>query len=94
MEVSKQHTWWGEAFGTLAWLWIFHRARNDLPVVLGWRHPWDHAEDPWAPDVHVNTKALSQEWDTFGRDSAIKGEDDDDDDDDEEDDEEEDDDEE
>jgi len=90
MEVSKQHTWWGEAFGTVAWLWIFHRARNDLPVVLGWRHPWDHAPDPWAPDVHVNTGALKQEWDTFGRESAIKGEDDDDDEDEDEDDEDED----
>lgn len=27
------------------WLWIFHRARNDLPVVLGMRHPWEHAHD-------------------------------------------------
>jgi hypothetical protein len=30
------------------WLWIFHRARQDGPVVLGWRHPWEHAHDPWA----------------------------------------------
>ena len=79
MDVSKQHTWWAEAFGTVMWLWVFHRARHDLPVVLGWRHPWDHAPDPWAVDVHVNEKALSQEWDSFGRDAAIKGEDDDDD---------------
>jgi len=38
----------GEIFGFVMWIWIFHRARHDLPVVLGWRHPWDHAADPWA----------------------------------------------
>ena len=48
MEVSDVHTKLGEAFGFVCWMWIFHRARNDLPVVLGWRHPWEHAEDPWA----------------------------------------------
>jgi hypothetical protein len=38
----------GEAIGFFMWLWIFHRARQDGPVVLGWRHPWEHAHDPWA----------------------------------------------
>lgn len=85
MEVSKVHTWWGEAFGVVCWLWVFHRARNDLPVVLGWRHPWEHAPDPWAPDVHINEKVLAADWDTFGRASAIQGEDDDDEDDEDED---------
>lgn len=47
MQLSPAHQMWGEAFGVVAWLWIFHRARNDLPVVLGYRHPWDHAEDPF-----------------------------------------------
>jgi hypothetical protein len=51
MEVSEVHTKLGEAFGFVCWMWIFHRARNDLPVVLGWRHPWEHAEDPWADNV-------------------------------------------
>jgi hypothetical protein len=51
-------------------MWIFHRARNDLPVVLGWRHPWEHAEDPWASysleHGHVEElEELQSEWDTF-----------------------------
>lgn len=93
MEVSKTHTMWGEAFGVVCWLWVFHRARHDLPVVLGWRHPWEHAPDPWAPNVHINEKALEKDWETFGRAAAIKGEDDDEEDEDEEEEDEEDDDE-
>jgi hypothetical protein len=42
LKTSETHIFWGEAFGVVAWLWIFHRARKDLPVVLGWRHPWEH----------------------------------------------------
>jgi len=52
MEVSKVHTRLGEAFGFVCWMWIFHRARTDGAVVLGWRHPWEHAEDPWASVTH------------------------------------------
>ena len=35
----------GEAMGCVMWLWVFHRARHDGPVVLGWRHPWEHGPD-------------------------------------------------
>lgn len=40
----------GEFLGFVMWMWIFHRTRHDGPVVLGWRHPWDHAPDPFAMD--------------------------------------------
>lgn len=60
---------WGEAFGCVAWLWIFHRARQDLPVVLGWRHPWDHAEDPFAvagETLHAeDLPDLEADWEKF-----------------------------
>ncbi len=70
MEVSEVHTNLGEAFGFVCWMWIFYRARNDLPVVLGWRHPWEHAEDPWAgvepKDEEIeNIAEMRAEWDTF-----------------------------
>jgi hypothetical protein len=83
MKISEQHTWWGEAFGTLTWLWIFHRARLDGPVVLGWRHPWEHAPDPFAAhddhhDDHVAPDA-GETWDKFSL-KAIRMTDDDDDD--------------
>ncbi len=70
MSVSPVHTRLGEAFGFVCWMWIFHRARNDLPVVLGWRHPWEHAEDPWASysleHGHVEElEELQTEWDKF-----------------------------
>ena len=45
MEVSKNHTLGGEIAGCIMWLWIFHRARNDMPVLLGLRHPWEHGHD-------------------------------------------------
>jgi len=28
MQVSEEHTMWGEAFGVVCWLWVFHRARH------------------------------------------------------------------
>jgi len=52
MDVSKVHTNLGEAFGFVCWIWIFHRARLDGGVVLGWRHPWEHAPDPWESHDH------------------------------------------
>ena len=32
----------GEAFGTVAWLWVFYRFKQDGKVLLGMEHPWDH----------------------------------------------------
>ena len=42
---SVWHTNGGIVMGFVCWMWVFHRAKNDLPVVLGWRHPWEHAHD-------------------------------------------------
>lgn len=79
MEVSEVHTRAGEFVGFVTWLWVFHRARNDLPVVLGWRHPWEHAEDPWAVRDHIESIAeLEKDWDTFAEKAVRPGEDDDD----------------
>ena len=64
LEVSKPHHYLGEACGFLTWLWIFYRAKQDLPVVLGWRHPWEHAEDPWKIVDHVDDlEGLEKSWD-------------------------------
>jgi hypothetical protein len=86
MEVSDVHTKLGEAFGFVCWMWIFHRARNDLDVVLGWRHPWEHAEDPWASVAHQDDDiheidALKADWDLHQQRAAVPGDGDDDDDD-------------
>jgi hypothetical protein len=83
MEVSDVHTKLGEAFGFVCWMWIFHRARNDLPVVLGWRHPWEHAEDPWAANVPKDEdiegiEEMKADWEKFNI-KAQNPEDDDDD---------------
>jgi hypothetical protein len=70
LQVSETHTWWGEVFGVAAWLWIFHRARHDLPVVLGWRHAWehhggsDHHGDDQGGDHHL-MQAQHEKWDKF-----------------------------
>lgn len=85
MKVSEQHTLWGEAFGTFCWVWIFHRARLDGPVVLGWRHPWEHAPDPFNPHGHGDHAdagaglALEDSWDSFTAKAMIQKEVDDDD---------------
>ncbi|KAA8491295.1 NADH dehydrogenase ubiquinone 1 beta subcomplex subunit 2 [Porphyridium purpureum] len=39
----------GRALGTLGWFWIFYRVKEDFPVVLGWRHPWDSPYRPRDP---------------------------------------------
>ncbi|KOS15107.1 hypothetical protein Malapachy_1250 [Malassezia pachydermatis] len=31
--------------GGAMWFWILVRAKEDGPVLLGWRHPWDHHGD-------------------------------------------------
>ncbi|WPG97266.1 Hypothetical protein R9X50_00003900 [Acrodontium crateriforme] len=28
--------------GAAMWFFLFYRARQDMPVLLGWRHPWEH----------------------------------------------------
>ena len=71
LKLSPIHKMWGEAFGVVCWVWVFHRARHDGPVVLGWRHPWDHVEDPWkvvGETVHADDeKDLEKDWDVFLR---------------------------
>lgn len=78
MEVSPHHTMAGEICGFFTWLWVFYRAKHDLPVVLGLRHPWEHGEDPWAIHDHVeNLEELQQDWEDFADKSTRPGEDDD-----------------
>lgn len=82
MTVSERHAFWGEVFGVFCWLWVFERARQDLPVVLGYRHPWDHVEDPFQPNHHSAPKdkeAILEEWDKFSSKAIIQKEVDDDD---------------
>lgn len=89
MTVSEDHRMWGEAVGVVCWLWVFHRARNDLPVLLGFRHAWEHAaEDPsHVHDVITSDAkaAMAGSWDKFTSKAMQQKETDDDDDDDEED---------
>ncbi|KAH9153690.1 hypothetical protein AeRB84_004101 [Aphanomyces euteiches] len=40
--VDPMHKNAGLAFSVVTWLWIFHRAKEDGAVLLGWEHPWDH----------------------------------------------------
>jgi hypothetical protein len=83
MHVDAGHKAWGEAFGVVCWLWVFHRARHDLPVFLGLRHPWEHAEDPFVPHVHAAVDEVAGDrlasWDKFSKKSLVQTDDDDDD---------------
>lgn len=90
MTVSENHRVAAEVFGTVCWLWIFHRASHDLPVVLGWRHPWEHAPgddhghqgDAHQPVVAAASPVMQAGWDKFSAKSTNYNEDDDDEDDD------------
>jgi hypothetical protein len=90
MTVSENHRIAAEVFGTACWLWVFHRARHDLPVVLGFRHPWEHPPGEYTGDEqvhHVEMKGANSKdeiraaWDKFDATSTKLKEDDDDDDD-------------
>ncbi|KAI1096829.1 hypothetical protein F5B19DRAFT_488036 [Rostrohypoxylon terebratum] len=32
----------GTALGACMWFFLMYRAKKDGPVLLGWKHPWDH----------------------------------------------------
>ncbi|CAO3597700.1 unnamed protein product [Absidia cylindrospora] len=36
------HRFTGKALGASMWFWMMYRAKQDGPVILGLRHPWDH----------------------------------------------------
>eukprot|EP00615_Pteridomonas_danica_P001846 CAMPEP_0114331028 /NCGR_PEP_ID=MMETSP0101-20121206/2136_1 /TAXON_ID=38822 ORGANISM="Pteridomonas danica, Strain PT" /NCGR_SAMPLE_ID=MMETSP0101 /ASSEMBLY_ACC=CAM_ASM_000211 /LENGTH=104 /DNA_ID=CAMNT_0001461219 /DNA_START=20 /DNA_END=334 /DNA_ORIENTATION=- len=40
--VSPWHSVTGRVLGTIMWLWVMHRAKEDGPVLLGFVHPWDN----------------------------------------------------
>ena len=89
METNKFGENVGEIFGTVAWLWVFHRFRQDGAVLLGFEHPWEHghSHDDGHSVMHTTSKKLkpdevTEAWEKFNEKSMVPGEDDDDDDDD------------
>ncbi|KAJ4803969.1 NADH dehydrogenase [ubiquinone] 1 beta subcomplex subunit 2 [Rhynchospora pubera] len=38
---SRWHSVTGKGLCAVMWFWILYRAKQDGPVVLGWRHPWE-----------------------------------------------------
>lgn len=76
LETSERHAWWGEAFGTVCFLWIFHRARQDLDVVLGFRHPWEHSDNHDHAGAET-ADVLTQNFDKFSSKAMQQREDDD-----------------
>ena len=79
----------GEIFGTVAWLWVFHRFRQDGRVLLGMEHPWEHGgHDHHDESTVMGTIQQIQgeeavaKWQSFSERAVIPGDDDDDDDDD------------
>ena len=83
--ISEAHTNGGIVMGFVCWMWIFYRAKHDLPVVLGLRHPWDHDHDDDHHDDHAEDEHfayLHSTWDKHAVDTMKLSDDDDDDDDD------------
>ena len=52
METNEFGERMGEVFGTIAWLWVFWRFKQDGKVLLGMEHPWDHG-DHGGHDDHI-----------------------------------------
>ena len=74
METDKFGERVGEVFGTIAWVWIFHRFRMDGAVLLGMAHPWDHGHDDHHGDGHNVTKEeMVAAWDIFAQKATIPG---------------------
>ncbi|KNC50840.1 uncharacterized protein AMSG_06743 [Thecamonas trahens ATCC 50062] len=43
------------AAGAVCWFWIMYRAKQDLPVMLGMRHPWEgHGHGDGHGDDHAH----------------------------------------
>ncbi|KAI8391722.1 uncharacterized protein BYT42DRAFT_490093 [Radiomyces spectabilis] len=38
------HRFTGKALGATMWFWMMYRAKQDGPVILGLRHPWEHGD--------------------------------------------------
>ncbi|KAF3324895.1 NADH dehydrogenase [ubiquinone] 1 beta subcomplex subunit 2 [Carex littledalei] len=38
---ARWHSATGKGLCAVMWFWILYRAKQDGPVVLGWRHPWE-----------------------------------------------------
>lgn len=85
METSKFGENLGEFFGTVAWLWIFHRFNQDGAVLLGYQHPWEHGHEHGDhgndhPSEKLTLEEIIAKWDIFSERSTVPGDDDDDDD--------------
>ena len=96
MQTNKFGARLGEAFGTVAWLWIFYRFSLDGKVLLGYEHPWDHGHHGHHDDSHGSSSgghgsgaaqlSGTEQWDNVAATFIKPGEDDDDEDDDDDDD--------
>ncbi|KAJ4702240.1 NADH dehydrogenase [ubiquinone] 1 beta subcomplex subunit 2-like, partial [Melia azedarach] len=42
---KRWHTVTGKGLCAVMWFWVLYRAKQDGPVVLGWRHPWEGHDD-------------------------------------------------
>ncbi|XP_020242956.1 NADH dehydrogenase [ubiquinone] 1 beta subcomplex subunit 2-like [Asparagus officinalis] len=42
---KRWHAVTGKGLCAVMWFWVLYRAKQDGPVVLGWRHPWEGHED-------------------------------------------------
>jgi hypothetical protein len=83
METNKFGVNLGDIFGTICWLWVFHRFRQDGAVLLGYEHPWEHGHVDHGSS-HTVSKNLKPEevtegWQKFSDRAVLPGDDDDDD---------------
>ncbi|CAH0482687.1 unnamed protein product [Peronospora belbahrii] len=53
--VSPVHKNLALAYGTMLWLWVFWRAKQDGLAVLGFEHPWEHGHHDEAHSETTNS---------------------------------------
>ncbi|CAL9080383.1 unnamed protein product, partial [Musa acuminata var. zebrina] len=51
---KRWHVVTGKSLCAIMWFWVLYRAKQDGPVVLGWRHPWEGHGDHSHEHGHEN----------------------------------------
>ncbi|CAL9146089.1 unnamed protein product, partial [Musa hybrid cultivar] len=51
---KRWHVVTGKSLSAIMWFWVLYRAKQDGPVVLGWRHPWEGHGDHSHEHGHEN----------------------------------------
>ncbi|XP_031495154.1 NADH dehydrogenase [ubiquinone] 1 beta subcomplex subunit 2 isoform X3 [Nymphaea colorata] len=52
---KRWHVVTGKGLCAVMWFWVLYRAKQDGPVLLGWRRPWEGHEDHEDDHEHAHS---------------------------------------